>query len=251
MADVRASGLITITFDDGLLCQFENGYPVLQNNRMKGVVFVPTGLVGDWFQGQRSMNLSHLHELSSAGWEIGSHTVSHARLANKDGRTILPRVAVEAEVQESKEWLVANGFSVLSFAYPYGRHNEEIEGITRRLYRYIRTTKDGLNEVSSGNIRLKAFDLCQKKIDRWKPAVDAALASKKWLIAMIHGVAKDADQIPSGQESKWIASSDLEECLQYALSSGLPVRTFQEVYNACQGLVEAAEKTSGAPQNLQ
>src|SRR5262249_45726622 len=92
--------------------------------------------------------------------------------------------------------------------------------------------ENGLNEVCSGNTRLKAFDLCQRKLDRWKLAVDAALASKQWLIAMIHGVAESADYIPSGQESLWIARAALAECLQYALSAGLQARTFQEVYDA-------------------
>ena len=40
------------------------------------------------------------------------------------------------------------------------------------------------------------------------------------------------------------------KCLQYVLSSGLPVRTFQEVYDAVSGLVEAAERASVAPQKL-
>jgi len=237
-----------MTFDDGLLCQFENGYPVLCRNGVKGVVFIPTGLIGDWYEGQRSMSRSHLRELAAAGWEVASHTVSHTHLANKAGQTRLPLSAVEVELHESREWLVASGFPVISFAYPNGRYNEEIEAIACRYYRYVRTTENGLNEVCSGNTRLKAFDLCQRKVDRWKPAMDAARASGKWLIAMIHGVAESADQIPSGQESFWIGKDDLTECLEYALSSGLSVRTFQEVYDACQDLPERAERRSDSSQ---
>ena len=247
MADVSASGLITMTFDDGLLCQFENGYPVLHENRVKGVVFIPTGLVGGWYGAQRSMSLRHLRELSSAGWEIGSHTVSHAPLAHKDGRTGLPLSAVEAEVRESREWLVANGFPVISFAYPKGRYNDEVEAITRRYYLVLRTSANGLNEISSGSTRLKVFNLCQQTIDRWKLAVDAALKSRKWLIAMIHGVAESADQIPSGRESLWIVRDALAECLEYGLSSRLPVLTFQEVYGSSQELPERAERTGDPP----
>jgi len=247
MADVSASGLITMTFDDGLLCQFENGYPVLHENRVKGVVFIPTGLVGGWYGAQRSMSLRHLRELSSAGWEIGSHTVSHAPLAHKDGRSGRPLSAVEAEVRESREWLVANGFPVISFAYPKGRYNDEVEAITRRYYLVLRTSANGLNEISSGSTRLKVFNLCQQTIDRWKLAVDAALKSRKWLIAMIHGVAESADQIPSGRESLWIVRDALAECLEYALSSRLPVLTFQEVYGSHQELPERAERTGDPP----
>ena len=248
MADVRASGLITMTFDDGLLCQFENGYSVLCRNGVKGVVFIPTGLVGGWHEGQRSMSRSHLRELAAAGWEVASHTVSHTRLANKAGQTRLPLSAVEVELHESREWLIANGFPVIAFAYPNGRYNDEIEAIACRYYRYVRTTENGLNEVSSGERRLKAFDLCQRKVYQWRPAVDAARVSKKWLIAMIHGVARSADQIPTGQESLWIARDDLADCLQYVLSSGLPVRTFQEVYDGCQDLPERAERISDSSQ---
>lgn len=244
MVDRRALGLITITFDDGLLCQFENGYPILRGNRVKGVAFIPTGLVGDWYEGQPVMGLSHLRELSSAGWEIGSHTVSHPHLVKRE-RTQLSLPALEAELRESREWILANGFSVISLAYPFGRYNDEIAGIASRYYRYVRTTEEGLNEFSPENTRLRAFNLSQKTIERWKLAVNRALALKKWLIVTIHSVVESANQIRSGQESLCITRDALAECLQYALSSGLPVRTFHEVYKMCRDLPETVERTGG------
>jgi peptidoglycan/xylan/chitin deacetylase (PgdA/CDA1 family) len=231
MADPTTTGLITVTFDDSLLCQFEQAYPILSKLGMTGVVFVPTGLVGDCYEGHRSMNLAHLRELQSVGWEIGSHTVSHARLADKEGRTRLPLPAIDAELRGSRDWLVASGFTASSFAYPNGRYNDDIEAIARRYYRFVRTTENGLNEIAAvhGFARLRAFDLCQRKVDRWRAAVDAACSSKKWLIAMVHGVVESADQIPSGQESFWIVRDDLMESLQYARSTGLGARTIHEM----------------------
>jgi len=243
MADVKISGLITMTFDDALLCQFDNGYSLLCEYGLKGVVYVPTGLVGQWFEGQRLMNLSQLQELANAGWDIGSHTVSHPNLVS-GGRTKLPLAALEAELRESRDWLLAKGFSVISFAYPYGSYNDEVATIARRYYRYARTCERGLNEVSSANTKLKRFNLCQRNLKQWNSAVDSALSLNKWLIAMIHGVTESESGIPSGKEGLYICKTELAECVQYAQCSGLPVRTVQEVYDLYADLPETVETTS-------
>jgi peptidoglycan/xylan/chitin deacetylase (PgdA/CDA1 family) len=227
--DIRHSGIITLTFDDGLLCQFDNGYPLLRELDMKAVAFIPTGLVGGLFGEQQMMNLDHLRELTSAGWEIGSHTVSHVRLTHKDGATRLPLPEVEKELRESKQWLERNGFRVTSFAYPAGRHNEEVESIASRYYKVLRTTRRGLNDLRAGSNRLRVFDLHHGTANLWKPTVDEALRSKKWLIAMIHGVTESVDEFPSGRERFWMAKDDLARCLEAAKSSRLPVLTFQEI----------------------
>ena len=243
MADLKSSGMITITFDDALVCQFDNGYPLLRQHGVKGVMYVTTGLVGQWYEGQRCMSLSQLHELADAGWEIGSHTVSHPKLASGE-RTKLPVTALEAELRESRDWLLANGFSVISFAYPYGSYNDEVAKIARSYYRYARTCDRGLNEVSSANTKLKRFNLCHRNLSQWKSAVDSAALLNKWLIAMIHSVTESESEIPSGKEGLYISKTQLAECVQYAQCSGLPVRTVQEVYDLYADLPESVETTA-------
>jgi peptidoglycan/xylan/chitin deacetylase (PgdA/CDA1 family) len=224
----RFNALVTLTFDDGLLCQFENAYPVLRQHSVGGVAFIPTGLVGDLYEGRPSMSLEQLRKLKIAGWEVGSHTVSHPHLA-RHGRTRLPLEALEAELHDSKNWLLANGFPVISFAYPGGQHNDEIARICRRYYRYARTTSHGLNDVVPTHAQLKSFRLCQPTVASWRQEVDAAITLGKWLIATIHSVAETRAEIQPGQERWSIAQSDLARCVEHVVTAGVPVRTFHEV----------------------
>jgi peptidoglycan/xylan/chitin deacetylase (PgdA/CDA1 family) len=232
-SDSFNSGIFTLSFDDASYSQLEFGFPVLKRNRMSGVVFVPTGLVGGSFMGEPVMPLSELRVLARTGWEIGSHTVTHARLADREGRLRLSRPELEAELTQSKRWLAENGFDAIAFAYPYGRYNEEIEMLAERDYRYIRTTADGVNPIAASNSRMWSYNLCERKVPRWKRAVDEAAQTKTWVIGVAHHIAASVDAIPLEDEANWITCESLEDCLHYALDAGLSCRTFAQVRAAC------------------
>ena len=231
------SGSLTITFDDAMLCQFEHGFPVLREMRMPGVMFVPTGLTGQWFEGEPMMKVAQLKELADAGWEIGSHTVSHPRLASK-GCVKMPLRCIEAEFRESRDWLLSRGFRVVSLAYPYGDYSPEVATLARQYYTYARTCERGLNSYSSSDVRLARFNLCHKRASGWQSAVRAALDQKSWLIAMIHRVVRNESEIPPDKESLYLTRGELEEALQFAARSGIPVRTIQQTGELCKKLPE-------------
>ena len=61
------------------------------------------------------LDAGQLRSLAAAGWEIGSHGISHRPLGELD------RAAVERELRDSREQLVElTGAPVTSFAFPYG-----------------------------------------------------------------------------------------------------------------------------------
>jgi peptidoglycan/xylan/chitin deacetylase (PgdA/CDA1 family) len=105
-----AAGAVALTFDDGKDDALSHALPALQKRGMVGAFFVVTGLVGkpgylDW-DGVRA--------LDRAGMEVGSHTVSHARLAD------LPDSDVLRELVESRRELERQlGHPVDLLAYPY------------------------------------------------------------------------------------------------------------------------------------
>lgn len=222
-------GVFTITFDDGSRSQLERGYPVLESLGVPGVLFFVTGRAGRRFAGERLLRAAELRELASAGWEIGSHTVSHPRLA-KDGETRLSPEALTSELADSRRWLRDLGFPARSFAYPYGRYNAEVERAAARFYRHIRTTADGLNRISGRNARLGSYNLCDRKVARWKRAIDTAAETGQWAIGVVHHVAATTDEIPPDDEANWIGSEHLAECVEYALGAGLAGHTFEEVH---------------------
>lgn len=114
---------VIITFDDGYRSIYEIAFPVLNQYKLKGVVYVITGYVG----APTYMNTDQLSELFANGWEIGSHTVSHEDLVKN------PAKAYEQMV-ESKRYLERLlGTKELTVAYPYGKADENI---TRRAAKY-------------------------------------------------------------------------------------------------------------------
>jgi len=225
----RASGAFTITFDDASLSQRQHGLPVLARHGVPGVVFVPTGLVGGFFEREPILTLDELHQLARAGWELGSHTVTHARLA-KDGVLRVSRDQLERELADARTWLAEHGLEAIAFAYPYGRYNDEVEEQAARHYRYARTTADGLNPVCASHSRLASYNLCQRKVPRFKRAVDEAARQGAWVIGVVHHVTADPTLIPLDDEQSWIAAAALEECVEYALAAGLAPATFRDIH---------------------
>ncbi|MCA1925387.1 MAG: polysaccharide deacetylase family protein [Thiobacillus sp.] len=110
-----------ITFDDGYV---DNLYAceALVSRSMHASWFVVSGSVGrepawpdDGRPRGRMLNAAELREMHAAGMEIGSHTVSHARLTEVDDASLHTELAGSRRQLED-----ALGQPVTSFAYPYG-----------------------------------------------------------------------------------------------------------------------------------
>ena len=106
---------------------------LLSRNRLPGTFYVPTGRLGhDLF-----FAADDLRTLSTAGFEIGAHTVSHAIL------TGLGPEELTREIGECKIVLQQIlGAEITMFCYPKGRFNAEVVSAVRRAgYRGARSTQ--------------------------------------------------------------------------------------------------------------
>ncbi len=111
---------IVLTFDDGYLDTYENAYPILKEFGFQGVVYVITGTVGTE-KSYGYMQAEELQALVEAGWEIGSHSISHTDLKTS-------RLGMGTEIQKSKDDLEALlKTPIRTFSYPYGLANPWIE----------------------------------------------------------------------------------------------------------------------------
>jgi peptidoglycan/xylan/chitin deacetylase (PgdA/CDA1 family) len=128
---------LAVTFDDGFLSVLELAQPILDRLGFPATVFIPTRFMSErqplawpgtdhWLQTpfaseMRGMSWDDLRALASNGWEIGSHTQSHARLTQLDDDR------ARAELDESRraceEHLDAPCTSV---AYPYGDEDQRV-----------------------------------------------------------------------------------------------------------------------------
>ncbi len=119
-----AAGLVGLTFDDGYTDFPDHAVPVLQRHGMTGTVYAVAGLLGgtnEWDTGPRFrlMDAGQLRAVAAAGLEVGSHTLTHARLAGAD-----PAV-LAAEVGESRRVLEdVLQAEVPGFCYPYGSYDD-------------------------------------------------------------------------------------------------------------------------------
>lgn len=105
----------------------------LSRNRLPGTFYVPTGRLGrDLF-----FTADDLRTLSTAGFEIGAHTVSHAIL------TGLGPEELTREIGECKTVLQQIlGTQITMFCYPKGRFNNEVvKEVQRAGYRGARSTQ--------------------------------------------------------------------------------------------------------------
>ena len=108
---------LAVTFDDGERNVLEHAFGVLSEFGIPGTVFVPVGAMG----GHEQLDWDELACLAAAGWEIGSHSHSHARL------THLEDDALDRDLQSSRE-TIENMLDrpCRSIAYPYGASDERV-----------------------------------------------------------------------------------------------------------------------------
>lgn len=74
---VAETGMVSLTFDDGLISVYDEAFPVLKNYNTKGVI----GLVLNRVTSKNNdyMNIKQVLELQKNGWEVASHGLTHKR----------------------------------------------------------------------------------------------------------------------------------------------------------------------------
>jgi len=107
----NSTGDVVLTFDDGFVSDFELVFPLLIDLNMTATFFIVPDFVGT----KGYMTWENLKQLSDAGMEIGSHSLTHKylnTLSEKDLFSELRNSKIHIEKMIGKE--------VNSFAYPFG-----------------------------------------------------------------------------------------------------------------------------------
>lgn len=106
---------VIITFDDGSESVYKNALPIMQKYKFTGTAYIVHNYLGL----TNYMNAEQVRALYASGWEIGSHSLSHADLTQRPDRQ-------RQEIVESRRKLQAIlGVPILSFSYPFGAYDEE------------------------------------------------------------------------------------------------------------------------------
>lgn len=134
---------LAITFDDAFASVRSHAAPVLKRLGVPATVFAPTGFIGKdrlewpeiamWRAGPHADELKpasweDLRALADAGWEIGSHTLTHPHL------TRISDDELERELSDSRDECERRlGRPCQTIAYPYGEVDSRVAEVARRL----------------------------------------------------------------------------------------------------------------------
>ena len=143
--------VVGITFDDGYQNVHDNALPVLTELGFSSTNFIVSGEIdgaNTWAQATGSpaaklMCAASIRNWAQSGQEIGSHTVSHVRLAHVSTEEALSQLK---QSKEALEQLLQQEIS--SFCYPYGSYSPEVKAQVKALgYQRAVTTERGLAGV--------------------------------------------------------------------------------------------------------
>ncbi len=123
---------VVLTMDDAYRSIYDIAYPILKQYGFTATLFVYTEFVQST---SIAMTWDQLREMKAAGFEIGSHSISHPDLTlKKDGedeQTFLARVT--RELIHSKKILDGQlKQDTVFFAYPYGIYDQQVVQLTQR-----------------------------------------------------------------------------------------------------------------------
>jgi peptidoglycan/xylan/chitin deacetylase (PgdA/CDA1 family) len=129
---------VVVTFDDGFASTLR-ARRILDELGFPATVFIVTHFTESgellrwpgiemWLESKhaeelRPLSWKHLDELVECGWEVGSHTVSHAYLPG------LNKADLRSELRLSKTLIEDRLGTCETVAYPYGRANERVAAV--------------------------------------------------------------------------------------------------------------------------
>jgi peptidoglycan/xylan/chitin deacetylase (PgdA/CDA1 family) len=154
---------VFLTFDDGYADLHTYVFPTLINYGFSSTVFLVSGYCGksnDW-PGQLSiiprmslLDWDQIFEMDDQGIEFGVHTATHPMLDE------LHLEELRDEIRGSKEFLEERlGHEIKSFAYPYGRFNEQVKSIVMREFQGACSTMIGFVNSGSDPYEIKRIDI--------------------------------------------------------------------------------------------
>jgi len=162
------SRCVALTFDDGWSGVYRYAYPILKQYGGTATLYLYTNYVA---VGGRSNTWNEYREMLAYGFEIGSHTVSHCDLTDRDawrGRGPKPPSGRGTYTQRLMHELLDSrlileehlGVVIRSLALPYGAYDDYV------LKSALLAGYEGILTIKSGNTLVDA-DTNENELRRW------------------------------------------------------------------------------------
>jgi peptidoglycan/xylan/chitin deacetylase (PgdA/CDA1 family) len=149
---------VVITFDDGIEGCCEHVMPVLSARRFTATFYLVAGLVGQSSRWTRSevgielplMDWAAVRSLEAAGFQVGSHTMTHPRLPTLSPATCRDELVASRRLLEDRL-----GHEVTHLAYPFGAFDETVRSIAADAgYRSACSTRPSLSRPDDDSLAL-------------------------------------------------------------------------------------------------
>ena len=183
--------LISLTFDDGLRCQFEQALPILNRHGFSATFFLvantePILIDGyqhpDWCKTDWSeKDVQFFKSMIQRGHEIGAHSVHHRRqFLDNDPKF---------EAEGSKQWIEDRlGVEVQSYCYPFSHVTAPIKkAVINAGYKQARWGDNGAYYPLQDPIDKFKVD-CRRIGNYGSEKVDDWLRPDCWHVLMFHGI---------------------------------------------------------------
>jgi peptidoglycan/xylan/chitin deacetylase (PgdA/CDA1 family) len=202
---ITDQGFVSIDFDDGYQSMYDNGLPIFDAAGIRTTQYIITGgfqpynngagcgcMVGVGADG--FVTWDEVNTMAAHGHEIGAHTQTHQPLS------LLTAEQQTAEIAGSKQDLIAQGLTPLTFAYPYGDYGYPSGSIGMTVqnsgFLGARDSDLGYNGNHSGHGPPMPYFLWSEAgeadynttLDNLTGFIDYAVSHKLWLIILLHRV---------------------------------------------------------------
>ena len=127
---------VVLTFDDGFVGNYTYLFELLKKYKVPATIYLTPNI-----QGIEALSSSQITEMQASGLvEFGAHTMTHVNLTKLDNETAQKEIAQSKEAVEN-----LTGVECKSFAYPYGRYNEQhVQMVKNAGFRTAVTTKKAI-----------------------------------------------------------------------------------------------------------
>jgi len=154
---------VVISIDDGYRSVYNVCYPILKKYGFHATLFIYTEFINAC---KNALTWKQLAIMKADGFEIGAHTVSHSDLSRqKEGEdTSAFMNRIEKELRVSKQIIDKKlEQNTIFLAFPYGRYNQNVLEISRRLgYQVAVTVKKGSNPFFADPFTLRRTQILKR-----------------------------------------------------------------------------------------
>ena len=224
------NGVWTPSFDDSNVTDYTLARPILGKYGMAAETNLICDVVGT--NPANYLSESQVRALyEESGWDIAFHCYALATHSGTGFNALTP-AQMDAEFSAGKDWLISRGYPATTWAAPYGNINNDSWAACRKYFANARTT--GAPPAISGTFQaapalrpqlLRAANWTQGQLANMKAGLDAAKATKSWVLTNLHTV----KTVPDANGAASISTADLDALCVYAQSIGIAVKTTAQI----------------------